>query len=128
MNQRNPNLREKYLDAERLFRKYVSDGVSRNIKSLTEWAIAEGMTSSNGGEPTPMGCWKAMWRWASTHKELAWELMKDETFGTKRRPIQYTREQWEADMILIKIPSAWQHTTKSKYDKFLREHGWKNGS
>lgn len=99
-------------------------GESRTIRDLVEWAKLQGMTSSRGDEPTAMGVWKAIWRWASTHKEEAWELMKDQTFGYKHNQYKYTRSTWEQDMIQIKIPSAWQHTTQSKKNKFLREHGW----
>lgn len=129
MADKTDNLREKYLDAEALFRKYIDDGETRTIKGLTEWARVQGMKSSNGDQPTEMGVWKAIWRWASTHKELAWELMKDQTFGYSKSRFKYTRETWEQDMIQVKIRSAWQHATQAKKNKFLRQHGWiSNGS
>lgn len=124
MTNRNANLREKYLDGEKLFRKYVEDGETRSIESLTDWAILKGMTSSSGQEPTKMGVWKAIWRWASTHKEQAWELVQDKTFGTKKNPFKYDKYRWEQEMIIIRIPSAWQHSTHAKRDKFLRDNGW----
>lgn len=121
---RNPNLREKYLDGEKLFRKYIEMGENRSIGMLTEWSILEGMKSSKGHEPTQMGVWKAIWRWASTHKEQAWELIKDVTFGTKKNQFTYSKNEWIKDMMEVKIPSAWQHQTNAKYEKFLRENGW----
>jgi hypothetical protein len=121
---RNTNLREKYLDAERLFRKYINDGETRSIASLTEYALLQGMKSSNGQEPTPMGVWKAIWRWASTHKDEAWNLMKNQTFGSKNNKFQYDEKEWKENMIYEKIPAAWQHPTNKKYEKFLKENGW----
>lgn len=122
---RNPNLREKYLDGERLFRKYVEDGETRSIYSLTEYAISEGMTSSTGQKPTVMGVWKSIWRWASTHKDEAWKIVEGQTFGTSRNRFKYDKARWEKEMVYIHIPSAWQHPTDAKRERFLREYGWK---
>jgi hypothetical protein len=121
---RNANLKEKYLDGEKLFRKYIEMGENRSVYLLCEYAIMKGMKSSTGQEPTVMGCWKAIWRWASIHKEEAWELVKNQTFGTSKKRFQYNKERWEKEMIEIRIPSAWQHTTHAKRDKFLKENGW----
>jgi hypothetical protein len=33
-------------------------------------------------------------------------------------------KNWEWDMKNVKIPSAWQHTTSAKREKFMRENGW----
>ena len=120
------NLREKYLDAERLFRKYVEDGETRSISALTEWAKQEGMKSSRGDEPTQMGVWKAMWRWASLkeNKETAWKIIQGHIFGTAKQRFQYDRNRWEWEMINTRIPSAWQHATAAKREKFLRENDW----
>jgi hypothetical protein len=116
---RNQNLREKYLDGEKLFRKYFEMGEGRTILLLTEWAILDGMKSSQGNEPTPMGVWKAMWRWASMkeNRDLAWEIYKEHT-GNDNFNV------WKTDMIKIKIPTAWQHKSQVKREKFLRENGW----
>lgn len=116
---RSPNLREKYLDGERLFRKYFEMGETRTIVLLTEWAILEGMKSSKGTEPTPMGVWKAMWRWAS---------LKDNRVKAFKIAFQYgactNSDEWDDDMVKIKIPSAWQHNTDAKRNRFLKENGW----
>lgn len=128
MTNRSANLREKYLDGEKLFRKYIEMGDDRNINLLVEWSILKGMTSSKGETPTPMGVWKSMWRWASQNRELVWSLVKGETFGTKKNPVQYTEKSFVRDMINVKIPSAWQHNTPGKRERFLRRHGWINGS
>ena len=114
---RNPNLKEKYLDGEKLFKKYIEMGETRSVYLLCEYAILEGMISSTGQEPTPMGCWKSIWRWASTHKESAWSFIKDANFG-----MNY--QEWVKHMAEVIIPSAWQHNTSAKRDKFLRENGW----
>ena len=126
MIKRNSNLREKYLDGEKLFRKYYEMGDSRTITLLTEWAITEGMTSSKGTQPTEMGVWKAMWRWASLkeNRETAWEISKDATYGSTKNPFKFTKGMWVKDMIKVKIPSAWQHATVAKKEKFMRENGW----
>jgi hypothetical protein len=123
MTTRSPNLREKYLDGEKLFRKYFEMGESRSINLLTEWAITEGMTSSTGQEPTDMGIWKAMWRWASLkeNKDVAWKIAFQH--GGCTNP-----DEWEKEMVNIKIPSAWQHSTRAKRERFMRENGWINGS
>ena len=115
---RNPNLREKYLDGEALFRKYWEMGEGRTIAMLTEWAILSGMKSAKGNEPTQMGIWKAMWRWASLkeNRDCAWELVSQHT--------KMTQSQWIADMKIVKIPTAWQHPTNTKRDKFMKENGW----
>lgn len=115
---RNPNLQEKYLDGEKLFRQYFEMGESRSVYLLTEWAIMHGMKSSKGKNPTPMGVWKSIWRWASMgeNKHIAFDIAK------QYLPL-ITWEQWVKDMI-FKIESAWQHSTNSKKEKFLRENGW----
>jgi hypothetical protein len=112
------NLREKYLDAEKLFRKYWTDGETRSISSLVEWAKLQGMKSSRGEVPTEMGIWKAIWRWASMkeNKDLAFQIAKD------HQDIPW--EQWKYNMIHTRIPSAWQHTNNAKREKFMRENGW----
>jgi hypothetical protein len=123
---RNQNLREKYLDGEKLFRKYIEMGDERSVYLLTEWAKIEGMKSSKGDEPTFMGIWKAMWRWASLkeNRETAWKLAQNQNFGTSKHRFQYNLDRWNKEMIQVRIPSAWQHATQAKYQKFLRENGW----
>ncbi len=121
---RNPNLKEKYLDGEKLFKRYIEMGEARSVYLLCEYAILEGMISSKGQQPTPMGCWKAMWRWVSVNKDVAWNYVKGATFGTKHNLHNLSYNEWVKDMVKTKIPSAWQHTTHAKRDKFLRENGW----
>lgn len=120
---RSPNLREKFLDGEKLFRKYIEMGEDRTIELLTEWAISQGMTSSSGIEPSQMGVWKAVWRWASTHKDSAWQIVCGQTFGTKKKRFQYTKDTFELYMREV-IRTAWQFSTEAKYKKFLRSNGW----
>jgi|SRR5690349_1188727 len=119
MSDRNKNLREKYLDGERLFRKYFEMGESRSIYLLTEWAKTEGMKSSKGNEPTPMGVWKAIWRWASLQEnfQTAWKIYQDNNDNA-------SWSNYRKDMIKTRIPSAWQHATQAKYHKFLKDNGW----
>lgn len=115
---RNPNLREKYLDGERLFIKYFEMGDAKSISRLTRWAISEGMTGSKGQEPTAMGVWKSMWRWASLRDNFqkAWEIYCK--FNPNASWMDYRED------MLLNIKSAWQHTTNAKYKKFLQENGW----
>ena len=121
MTNRSPNLREKYLDGEKLFRKYYEMGESRSFALLAEWATLEGMKSSKGQIPTPMGVWKAMWRWASlkANVETAWTIVWENSVQNN-----ITREEWNKQMIRKFIPIAWQHPTNSKKEKFLKENGW----
>lgn len=116
---RNPNLREKYLDGEKLYRKYFEMGDAKTIDRLVRWSISQGMKSSKGNEPTHMGVWKAMWRWASLkeNKEIAWEIFRHYNFNS-------LRAEWDKDMVDNKIKAAWQHPTDAKYRRFLKENGW----
>ena len=118
MAHRNPNLREKYLDGEKLFRKYWEMGEGRTIALLREWASLQGMKSSRGNEPTDMGVWKSMWRWASLkeNRDTAWKIIQEHT--------NMTFQEYLSDMLITKIPTAWQHPTNAKRDRFLRENGW----
>lgn len=118
MNNRNPNLREKYLDGENLFRKYYEMGDAKSIGRLTKYAISQGMTSSSGQEPTQMGVWKSMWRWASLkeNRETAWKIYKQ--FNPSHTP-----EYW-VEYMIGNIKTAWQFPTNSKYIRFLKENGW----
>lgn len=120
---RSPNLREKFLDGEKLFYKYIDMGETRTIELLTEWAISQGMTSSSGTEPSQMGVWKAVWRWASLHKNLAWRAVDGQIFGTKNNRFQYTEDTFKLYMREV-IRTAWQFTTETKYQKFLQKNGW----
>ena len=117
MTYRNPKY-PKYLDAEKLFRKYWEMGENRSIKLLTEWAILDGMKSSTGSNPTPMGIWKAMWRWASLkeNRSTVWYLISLHS--------SISKEHWEWDMVNVKIPTAWQHPTRDKKERFMKENGW----
>mgnify|MGYP001557842997 CR=1 FL=1 len=114
------NLKEKYLDGEKLFRKYYEMGEGRTIVLLTEWAIFEGMESSKGNKPTEMGVWKAMWRWASMkeNQSLAWKITSEHS--------DVSHAQWVYDMKNVKIPTAWQHDTRAKRERFMRQNGWMN--
>lgn len=112
-----PNLKEKYLDGELLFRKYYEMGEARSIERLRRFATSQGMTSSTGKEPTPMGVWKAMWRWASLKEncQAAYEIYHKWTFKEF--------DEWEKDMLKT-IKTAWQFTTVAKYQRFLKQNGW----
>lgn len=121
-----PNLKEGYLDGEKLFRKYYEMGEAKSTQKLARWAISVGMAShttpskhNKEGLPT-MGVWKAMWRWA-TLKENKGTAFHIAITNSSKKP---TMEEWIRDMIETKIPTAWQHPTDAKKDKFLRENGW----
>lgn len=120
-----PNLKEGYLDGEKLFRKYYEMGDARSIVRLATWAISIGMaqpikkTKSNPNGLPCMGVWKAMWRWASLREnfQAAWEIHQQFTPNA-------SWTNYRQDMIETKIPAAWQHPVLSKREKFLRENGW----
>lgn len=114
---RNSNLKEKYLDGEVLFRKYYEMGDARTIQRLRKFAVSQGMSSSTGKEPTPMGVWKAMWRWASLKEncQSAFEIYR--TWTSKEF------DEWN-EYMLKTIKTAWQFTTVAKYQRFLKQNGW----
>ena len=101
------------MDGGQLYRKYWEMGDARAIGKLVK--MVEHQT---GTKPTQMGVWKSMWRWASLkeNRETAWEIYR-------KWNVDVSEEQWVQDM-LDRIQRAWQHTTKSKYDKFVKENGW----
>lgn len=118
-----PNLKEKYLDGELLFRKYYEMGDARSINRLSRWAIAEGMAKPTKvsrknpyGLPT-MGVWKAMWRWASLKDncQVAFEIYRKWTGNDI--------DDWNEHMLKT-IKTAWQFTTVAKYQRFLKQNGW----
>jgi hypothetical protein len=114
---RNQNLKEKYLDGEILFRKYFEMGGARTISKLRKFAVSQGMTSSTGKEPTPMGVWKAMWRWASLKEncDVAYEIYHKWTNSNAA--------EWN-EYMLKTIQTAWQFNTVFKYQRFLKQNGW----
>lgn len=127
-------LRESYLDGEKLFKHYCVMGGAKSVSVLTRYAIAQKMISPNGKEPTRMGVWKAMWRWASLNRNSAYELflqasqngfdVADDTWWKEFFPDgEVTVERWNK-MMLQKIRSAWQYPTESMYNRFLRKNGW----
>jgi hypothetical protein len=117
------NLTEKYLDGEVLFRKYFEMGDAKSYGRLARWALSEGMarkinpSKSNPDGLPHMGVWKSMWRWASTHGDQAWKIYLEHVPDA-------SYEQWILDM-RDKILTAWQYTTNSRYERFLKEYGWK---
>ncbi len=118
MSIRNPNLREKYLDGGKLFRKYFEMGDVKSIGRLTKFAISQNMTSSTGQKPTQMGVWKSMWRWASLkeNSEIAWQIVQE--YNAYKSWSEFCADMKD------KILTAWQHPTNKKYEKFLKENGW----
>lgn len=118
MSKRSDNLQEKYMDGEVLFRKYFELGDAASFVRLRAFAISKGMVSSSGDEPTTMGLWKAMWRWASLkeNKEHAWQIYQ------ATHP-NVSREEWDM-LMLDRIKKAWQYRTNSRYEKFLKDNGW----
>ena len=125
-------LREGFLDGEVLFKHYFAMGQATSISVLTRYAISLGMKDSKGNEPTRMGVWKAMWRWASLkeNKSRAFEIFSKfvEEYGWEENT-DYpwdggnTKELWHSFM-LQKIKSAWQYPTPMMYNRFLKRNGW----
>lgn len=123
---------ESYLDGEKLFEQYFAMGDAASVKRLTRFAISEGMVSSAGRSPTPMGVWKSMWRWASKkdNKERAFQIFSNYIDNYEWRlpdenlPWTGNKEELWHKFMLQKIKSAWQFTKDSKYQRFLKENGW----
>lgn len=68
-----------YLNGEKLYRVYwVEMGDARSYKRLRNWCISNNMVNAKTHKPpTRMGLWKAMWRWAVTHQDKAFEIMNE---------------------------------------------------
>ena len=124
-------LRENYLDGERLFRQYFAMGAGASATRLQEFAVTCGMLSPEGNEPTVMGVWKAMWRWASLkeNKSTAFEIFVnhvdnyDWQLGDPDLPWKGDRHELWTQFMEQKIRSAFQYG-EARHQRFLRENGW----
>ena len=126
-------LRENYLDGEKLFLKYFEMGEATSIPRLVNYATSENMLSPEGKKPTPMGVWKAMWRWASLkeNKDRAFEVFSHyvKNYGWRFPDTDLPwdsddpRELWHQFMMKT-IKSAWQFGTQSRLNRFLHKNGW----
>jgi len=124
---------EPFLDGEVLFTKYFSMGAASSVSVLTRFAIANGMRDSRGNNPTRMGVWKAMWRWASLeqNKSKAFEIFNkyidEHGWVWGDRELQWDggnrHDLWQRFM-LQKIKSAWQYKTPAMENRFLKKNGW----
>ena len=125
-------LRESYLNGEKLFRKYFEMGSATSAMVLARFAVTEGMYLPGGPKPTPMGVWKAMWRWASLkeNKEVAFDIFSSyvRDYGWR---LADTDLPWDGpievlwnEFMIQKIKSAWQHATSQRLERFLRKNGW----
>ena len=119
MNRNPKRNKETYLNGDVLFRKYYEMGDAKSITRLRKFAISQGMVSSTGKEPTDMGVWKAMWRWASLKENAykAWEIYSN------RDGQECNFDEW-VEVMKKTIRAAWQHPTEAKYNRFLKENGW----
>lgn len=124
-------LRENYLDGEKLFRQYFAMGEGASASRLQRFAVASGMLSPEGNEPTTMGVWKAAWRWASLkqNKDTAFQIFVEYVNNHGWRAPD-PELPWDGDraelwrlFMLQKIRSAWQFTER-RYKRFLKENGW----
>lgn len=124
-------LRENYLNGEKLFRQYFSMGAGASASRLQKFAITSGMLSPDGNEPTTMGVWKAMWRWASLkeNKNTAFSIFCDHVNNYNWRNADEDLP-WEEGCESVwklfmeqKIRSAWQFSER-RYKRFMKENGW----
>jgi len=122
---------QSFLDGEKLFRQYFLMGDGASAKRLQRFAVSSGMLSPEGREPTVMGCWKAMWRWASLkeNKDTAFSIFLEhyKKRGWKNFDPDLTwdgdpQELWKQFM-LQKIQSAYQFNRR-RHERFLKENGW----
>ena len=122
-----------FMDGEKLFIKWCEMG-GYSVARLCNFAISEGMKNTVGRNPTRMGAWKAMWRWASMkeNKDRAFELfskiytnkvIQEDPWIGQFFPDGLTETAWKTFM-LEKIQSAWQHTSEIKEYRFLEKNGW----
>ena len=120
MNRNPKRNKETYLNGEVLFRKYYEMGDAKSITRLRKFAISQGMMSSTGKEPTDMGVWKAMWRWASLkeNRDAAWMIAINDYLSHGKDAVCFRND------VIKTIRAAWQHPTEAKYNRFLKENGW----
>ena len=127
-------IRDSYLDGEKLFRHYCKMGGAKSIGILRRYAVSENMFDpTNNKEPTRMGVWKAMWRWASLkeNRDTAYQLflethqqdIQDDEWLSQYFPDSINRKDWDA-LMLKRIDSAWQFRTPMLRQKFLQKNGW----
>lgn|SRR5574341_1396643 len=125
-------LRENYLDSEKLFHKYFEMGNAASATKLVNYALSCGMISPEGKQPTPMGVWKAMWRWASLkdNKDRAFEIFSHYIDNYEWK-LPDNDLPWDGDrqvlwhqFMMQKIKTAWQFQTKARLERFLRKNGW----
>lgn len=114
---------KKYLDGEKLFRKYYEMGEAKSIQRLANWAISVGMathiksTKANQRGLPAMGVWKSMWRWATLkeNRDMAWEIVHQ--YDT------VSKEKW-LELAKNNVRAAWQHPTEAKRIRFMKENDW----
>ena len=125
-------LRENYLDGERLYRQYFLMGAAASSSRIQKFAVSCGMLSPEGNEPTTMGVWKAMWRWASLkeNKDLAFSIFSDYVDNYNWRlpdpdlPWDGDRDELWHEFMMQKIRTAWQFSSERRLRRFLKKNGW----
>jgi hypothetical protein len=126
-----PNLVEKYLDGEKLFRHYYGEmGRGATFHKLARWAAENGMECPEPrfdkrlgwtNVPSDMGVLKACWRWASLkeNKDKAYEYFQ---VFMQQRGDYCSPEEWRT-LVMNKAKVAWQYSP-DKYQTFLVKNGW----
>lgn len=68
----------RFLDGEKLFKKWTDMGKAGSLRLLIKYAESQGWKNPNTGRPpSNMAVWNSMWRWAVKNEELAKPLYKD---------------------------------------------------
>ena len=98
------------LEGEQFYRKYWEMGNARSWTKIQKWAKANGILTSRGQYPNRMSCFKAAWRWAFYHQDVAKQIAQPF--------VEFDDEQWQKEF-LQKGVSAYQN---KKYKYMLQEY------
>lgn len=100
----NPILDKKYLDGEQLFKVYWQEmGSARSTVRLQRWCLAHSIVNpKTQNVPTRMGLWKAMWRWASENRDIAYTVWRESTVIEDGMALPTDSYKYEWDKLILK--------------------------
>jgi hypothetical protein len=108
----NPILEKSYLTkhAKKLFTVYWEEmGNARSFNKLQKWCLKRQIVEPRSlNQPTRMGLWKAMWRWAAKNRDEAFEIYS-------KAPGTYP-EEWSEMIVKYSRTSFQNKTFKKEYE------------
>lgn len=117
-----PHKRTAFLDGGFLYDYYFRVmGLAHSKEKLTRVCKEVGMVNLFGEPPTPMGCWKAMWRWACKEEnhQKAYELYNGHLAN---KGLYITFDEFK-DLLRDKVYSALQFKKPKDLERFLKRNG-----